>query len=245
MKVFKGKYIYLLVVVVFVVSDKKIYPQVATDLETKLERAVILISHTKPGIQYAQGTGFIISQGGLAVTADHVIFDEDSSRVWPSLYAQRLTNDGFDYYDVKIVKRFRKDEKGRDIAVLQLEAKEKTIFPYFDIASKPGSLTGEIFIIGFPLVFDKVYPFPLVRRGIISSKRYSYEGGSILVLDLGSVNGFSGSPIVDKISGKVLGVMKGPPKKRPQTDFSVGFVLQQMDIAELETSLKKKTLRQN
>ncbi len=243
MKVHNRKRIYLFVVL-FIVSHNEIHPQVAEELETKLETAVILISHTKPGLQYAQGTGFIISPNGLAVTADHVIFDKVSNRVWPSLYAQRMTNDGFEHYEVRIVKRLRSGEKGRDIAVLRLEDKKTTPLPYFDIASKSGRLTSEIFIIGFPLVFDKVYAFPLVRRGIISSKRYLYEGGSILVLDMGSVSGFSGSPIVEKSSGKVIGVMKGPAKKRPQTDFSVGFVLQQEDINELETNPREKNIKQ-
>ena len=79
-------------------------------------------------------------------------------------------------------------------------------------------------------MFKDVKLFPFVRRGVVASTRLNTEGRPILVLDLPSVPGFSGSPVIEIDSGRVIGVVRGPPKERREVDFSVAAVINKDDL---------------
>jgi len=165
----------------------------------------------------------------LVVTADHVITDETSGgKPYPKLFAQRFTGTSFETSELVVVKRMREGNTGRDIAVLQMRAPPPNL-PYLRIAEQV-TLGGDVLIAGFPLVFDKPYPHPLIRHGVIASTRYRYEGAAVLVLDLTSVSGYSGSPVVRLPEGDVVGVFRGSSADHPDADFSVAFVLTSDDL---------------
>ena len=84
--------------------------------------------------------------------------------------------------------------------------------------------------MGYPLVFDKVYRWPLFRFGRISSVKYFLRDSKVLVLDLTSASGFSGAPVIRRSDGKVLGVQKGGATGNKQADFSLATVITVADL---------------
>ena len=54
------------------------------------------------------------------------------------------------------------------------------------------------------------------------------------MLDLGPVEGYSGSPVISLKTHKVVGIFKGHSKDRPQTDFVIATILEKSDIQSLE-----------
>jgi hypothetical protein len=107
------------------------------------------------------------------------------------------------------------------------------VFSHFSVV-EAGEVGEAVLISGFPLVFDKPHAIPLFRRGTIASHRYTCEGADILVLDLGCVTGFSGSPIILADTQNVIGVMRGSSKLNTHSDFSVAEILRSHDIVGLE-----------
>lgn len=194
-----------------------------------VERAVVLLCHTKPQIANAVGTGFIADPAGSVITADHVIFDEEAEKPYERLYAIRFTGEKHRYFRLIVAHRYRDGTKGCDLALLRPASPPDFDLPHLDVGQAP-AIGGEVLIAGFPLIFDKVYLHPLIRRGAVASTRYSYQGHSVLILDLPSVPGFSGSPVVNLTTGKVSAVLRGPPKKRRNTGFSVATLIDDVDL---------------
>ena len=197
-----------------------------------LETAVVLISHTQPGLAHAAGSGFIVNTEGLVVTADHVVYDEQEGKLHEKLFARRYTGAGFEDYSLSVVKRFRTGMRGRDIAILRIEDMPNEPLPVLNVGGS-AAVGSEVLISGFPLAFDQVYALPLVRRGIVSSLRYIFQDAKALTLDLPGASGYSGAPIVDTTSGMVIGVFKGSSPDRPTTDFSIAFELKPEDISNV------------
>lgn len=194
-----------------------------------LERAVVAICHSRPEIKNIIGTGFIVKPTGIILTADHVITDSNG-KIYDELFAIRPNYPKSDSYRLTVVKRFREGVKGRDIVILKIISEfNSSSLTYLSIGEKPKN-GDPILIVGFPLVFDKVYEWPLFRGGIIASTRYNYENSSILILDLGSVPGYSGSPVISIEKYKVVGVFLGKSKVFPETDFSVATSIDKSDI---------------
>ena len=210
------------------------FPQEIIDQKTSdLESAIVAICHSKPDIKTIQGTGVIVTSSGIVVTADHVITDKEGN-VFNYLFALRPNYPKVEPFKLTVVKRFREGLKGRDIAILKIVSDQTSLdLPYIPVGEKPEA-GDSILIFGFPLVFHKVYMWPLFRSGIIASTRYAFEDSSLLVLDLGSVEGYSGSPVLSLKTLKVVGIFKGHSKDRPETDFSVATLLENNDIQSFE-----------
>jgi S1-C subfamily serine protease len=195
----------------------------------KFEQTVVAICHTEPNLANIMGTGFIVSQNGLLLTADHVIAD-NNGKPHAVLWGIRPVHPKVEFFRLTIVRRSRKGNTGRDIALLRIDSNDvPTDLPYLPIGEN-ARVGEEVVIAGFPKVFDKVFIWPFFRMGTVASTRYSVEGASILVLDLASVEGFSGSPVISLESNKVVGVLKGGSQKRRQTDFSAATRIYPIDI---------------
>jgi S1-C subfamily serine protease len=196
------------------------------DIETR----VVAICSNKPDTRNILGTGFIAEKSGLVVTADHVIFDEQKNRVYTDLFCSWPTYPEPLWFRLHLTKRFKQGVRGRDIALLQIVSDERMrSFPFLEIGND-FEVGDPILIIGFPFVFDRIYHWPLFRRGIIASTGYKYQDNRVIVLDLSAVEGYSGSPVFNLRSNKVVGIIKGGSAARQEADFSVAVVIEKGDL---------------
>lgn len=205
-------------------SLRAIEPAVFDD--EAVEIRVVAVAAGKPDLAHVRGTAFLVGPRGLLATAEHVVLNE-KREVIPDLFILRPTPPDTTASRVKVVKRF---ENGRDLALLQIARKpEDPDLPFFEIGETPR--TGqEIFVAGYPLVFDKVYRWPLFRFGRIGSVRYFLRQSKVLVLDMISADGFSGSPVIRAADGKVLGVLKGGATGNAHAGFSIATELVVSDL---------------
>ncbi|MCJ7774953.1 MAG: serine protease [Desulfobulbaceae bacterium] len=196
------------------------------DIETR----VVAICSDKPDTKNILGTGFIATKHGLVVTADHVIFNEQKNRVYKNLFCNWPTYPEPLWFRLSITQRFKQGAKGRDIALLQImpDSRVKS-YPFLEIGDE-FEIGDPVLITGFPLVFEKIYHWPLFRRGIIASTRYKYQDSRVIVLDLPAVDGYSGSPVFNLRTKKVVGILKGGSAQRKGTDFSVAIVIEKTDL---------------
>lgn len=168
------------------------------------------------------------------VTANHVIVDEtNGDLVHPHLCGQRFTGSSFEGFELAVIKRLRIAGKGPDIAILRVVRDSSEPLSFVEIGPTP-TVGADVFIAGFPLVFDQVYPYPLVRRGAVASTRYQYDDEPIIVLDITGVSGFSGSPVVDAGTDAVVGVFRGTSEAHPETNFSAAFALDRQKLKDHE-----------
>lgn len=191
-----------------------------------MEVRVVAIAAGKPDFAHVRGTAFLVGPRGLLATAGHVVLNE-KKEVIQDLFVLRPTPPDTTASRVKVVKRFDGD---RDVALLQMNRKpDDPDLPFFEIGETPK--TGqEIFLAGYPLVFDKVYRWPLFRFGRIGSVRYFLRQSKVLVLDMISADGFSGSPLIRASDGKVLGVQKGGATGNAHAGFSIATELTASDL---------------
>ena len=70
----------------------------------------------------------------------------------------------------------------------------------------------DVLVIGYPLLTTALIELdiPVMRGGIVSSKDISLDKNKMLTLDLFGVPGFSGSPVILKDTGYVIGIIYGP-----------------------------------
>jgi S1-C subfamily serine protease len=196
---------------------------------SEIERTIVAICHSVPSLNNHTGTGFIASQEGVVVTADHVIQDRNGN-IYDRLFCIRPSHPHYEKYELVLLKRLRDGQRGRDIAILRIKNESQHgTFPYLSIGEtfENGQ---SVLTAGFPNVFKAIYLWPLLRRGSVSSTRYKYENSDIIVLDMKSSEGYSGAPIIAEKSLQVIGVMKGKNIKSSQGDFSVASPIKKTDL---------------
>ena len=198
------------------------------------EVRVAAVSVGKPDLAHVRGTAFLIGPRGLFATADHLV-DGLSDDQLKEIFILRPTPPTVTASKATLVKRFKTGDSTRDLAFLQITRKaDDPDLPFFEIAGEP-QVGEEVFLLGYPLVFDKVYRWPLFRFGRISSVKYFLRDSKVLVLDLTSASGFSGAPVIRRSDGKVLGVQKGGATGNKQADFSLATVLTTADLPTSDT----------
>lgn len=202
-----------------------VYPTFGASL-LALERCLVAIVHTEFQIKNIVGTGFVVAPSGLVVTVDHLITDA-AGKLYSDIWAIQFVYPKWVAYKLTIVKQFRDGPVGRDLAILKSETPIDA--PGLSIGG-PVELGDSVVIGGFPLVFDRVYPSPLFRRGMIASTRFTHQKVPILVLDLIPAHGFSGSPVISEKTQRVVGILIGSPLERSTTDFSVATPLAEADV---------------
>ncbi len=194
--------------------------------DEQIEVRVVALAAGKPDFAHVRGTAFLVGPRGLLVTAAHAVVGKDGE-VLTDLFILRPTPPTTTASPVKVVRQF---PKGRDLALLQMDRKPKDPdLPFFQVGADVR--TGQnIVMAGYPLVFDRVYRWPLFRFGRVSSVRYFLRENKVLVLDLVSASGFSGAPVIRVSDGAVVGVQKGGATGNPDAGFSVATEISPEDL---------------
>lgn len=161
------------------------------DLVKQLGEAVVQV-RTPGGL----GSGWFINEDGFLITNFHVI--EGETQISIEVYHQ--TNDQLErktYKQVRIVAM----NKFADLALLQIEDKDKPRFKFVTIGSADALAVGErVFAIGSPLGLERT-----VTEGILSTKTRQM-GGDLYLQTTAQINpGNSGGPLFN-LFGEVVGV---------------------------------------
>jgi len=132
------------------------------------------------------GSGFFISETGLAVTNYHVVIGSVSAKI--------TTDDG-EVYDVLGIYDYNWKD---DISLIQVDA---TGYPYLEIADPTKLQTGAtVYTLGSPLGLQASF-----SRGIVSQSLREINGVEYIQLDAPISSGSSGGALLDAY-GRVVGV---------------------------------------
>lgn len=149
-----------------------------------------------------EGSGFMLSKDGYAATNAHVVGDCNDLLV---RFAAPLAPQGF--IKAKVIAR----DTIHDLAIIKLDANEYYHCNIDDSGLEP-EIGSEVALFGFPLgsrVNDDVNNVNIsFTRGYVSSNQ-TKEGKRTTFLDIQAFHGNSGGPIVDLVSGKIIGMLVG------------------------------------
>ncbi|MDR1299803.1 MAG: trypsin-like peptidase domain-containing protein [Oscillospiraceae bacterium] len=157
------------------------------------------------------GSGFFVSEGGLAVTNYHVVSGGSAAKI--------VTRSG-ESYDVAGIYDY---DEARDIALLQVKGEK---FDKLERASSSGVRTGEtIYTIGSPLGLEGT-----ITQGIISSAARSIDGREYIQIDAAISSGSSGGALLDAY-GRAIGITTGTYQGSQNINFAVPIDI----VSELDT----------
>jgi len=132
------------------------------------------------------GSGFFISESGIAITNYHVAIGATS---------MRITTDDGEVYDVAGMYDY---SWKKDIALLQIDGAG---FSYLEIADSSLIQTGAtVYTLGSPLGLQASF-----TKGIVSQALREIEGAEYIQLDAPISSGSSGGALLDS-SGRVIGI---------------------------------------
>ena len=132
------------------------------------------------------GSGFFISESGMAVTNNHVVTGGSSAKI--------TTADG-EEYDVAGIYDY---DRRKDIALIKVEGRG---FPYLEFADSEKVQTGAtVYTIGSPLGLQASY-----SKGIVSQSLREIEGTEYIQIDAPISSGSSGGALLNSL-GRVVGV---------------------------------------
>jgi len=132
------------------------------------------------------GSGFFISEAGLAITNYHVVIGGT---------AMKITTDGGDVFDVAGIYDYN---RANDAALIKVNGKG---FPYLELADSSRLLTGAtVYALGSPLGLQASF-----SKGIVSQANREVEGMNFIQLDAAISTGSSGGALLDS-TGRVVGV---------------------------------------
>lgn len=132
------------------------------------------------------GSGFFITQSGIAVTNHHVIENASSAKIMTS--HDNAVYDVIGVYD---------SDKGGDWAVLQIDGSG---FNTLEMCTEPVSVGDDIFTIGSPKGFDDT-----ISTGIISNASRMMNGYEYIQISAPISHGSSGGALLNKY-GEVIGI---------------------------------------
>jgi len=138
------------------------------------------------GNRLKTGSGFFITESGIAITNYHVLIGASSARITLS-DGKALDVTGIYDYDWK-----------RDAAIIQIEGRGH---PYLELGDSSKLLTGAtVYALGSPLGLQASF-----SRGIVSQTLREIEGMTFIQLDAAISSGSSGGALLDS-TGRVVGI---------------------------------------
>jgi hypothetical protein len=179
------------------------------------------------------GSGFFVDYSCTVATAKHLFTDADRTRLLIRFQIPKKRN------EVRTVAaKILYEYPSKDIAFLTVQMPDGQPCKLGDLRPlplirkiSPESLVGEaVLIAGFPVLGPDQFDIPIVRQGIISSAEVTDANGvPLLLLDLTGVPGFSGSPVVLKHTGEVIGTVFGPGLINRSSNFEWATQMTQSD----------------
>lgn len=188
------------------------------------------------------GSGFVIDKNCTIATAKHLFKDADRERI---IVRFQLPQDRSKIRT--LTARVLYEHPTIDLAFLQMISPDREpcrsgLLRILPLASTPdlAVLGGEpVLIAGYPRLGPHQLDVPIVRHGIIASSEIERgEGHSILLLDLGGIPGFSGSPVLLEKTEEVIGVVYGPGpiERSADLEWATPITRQDYEQARLEAS---------
>lgn len=166
----------------------------------KVENCIAFIQTDK-----GEGSGFVIRADGLIATCEHVIGDAKKIHL-------KLWNASKEDWDIHAAEVYKADKK-TDSALLKIKDEAVDLdFLELDVERKQPDLGEEIVMYGYPLG-TRIDSNPMTlnvsfARGYVSSNN-KRDDLRITTLDIHAVPGNSGSPIISRENGKVIGHLTG------------------------------------
>jgi S1-C subfamily serine protease len=159
----------------------------ATEISQACSPAVFFIELlNKKGDTIYSGSGFFISDSGLAVTNYHVVKNMINAKI--------TTKDG-NKYDITGIVDYNQDT---DLALIQVGGSG---FPYIPLGDSDTAATGStIYTIGYPLGVDQT-----VAPGAITNASHPEDGVNYIMISAPISPGSSGGALIDS-TGCVIGV---------------------------------------
>ena len=190
-------------------------PESAVPLETvtaehveTLGHSVMLLEPKKDGRVIGFGSGFVISEAGHILTCAHVARDADEIRArmyWPGLPGGPVF-----WFDCDILQPIRRD---LDLAVLRIRNGSGFVPLNLREAENPVENTEEIMMVGYPfgdLLDDDLDRLkPNYFKGPVCSIQKTGTNEEYVCIDCAGKEGNSGSPVISRRDGRVVGVFDG------------------------------------
>lgn len=180
-------------------SQNRLVPINLVQVIQKVEPSVVYVeAQDYEGNRMWSGSGVIISENGLVLTAAHVVNGVDKFKI--------ILPDGREFYSEQSWHR----SDISDVGFIQLDLPEDVLLPV-SYLGKSGSLRkGEdVFIVGCPFGYELRFT---VTKGIVSGlDRYCdgfFGAKFILQVDAQSWPGNSGGPVYN-MRGNVIGILVG------------------------------------
>lgn len=194
------------------------------------------------------GTGFLVDEDCLVVTAKHVLEDIDESELLVRFIdPDDLSSVGT--FAARVV--YRVD--GEDLAFLRLRGsvgrgacadKRFRVLPLASRSKAEDSTGSAVSVIGFPAIEgQQASDIPIIRSGQVSSALLTWNEQSMLLLDMIGVPGFSGAPVYWDDEGEAIGVIFGPGRTPREYGFLWAMMLTNEDLERIKTSIKKQQKR--
>jgi len=157
-----------------------------SELYERNKLAVFLIAVPHSETEFAQGTGFFISSGGIGVSNYHVFEDgiKDEAII--------KTIDNYQYS----LKRIISYDKDFDFIIFEVNNIHRD-FPYLTISKRHTGVGEDVFAIGNPRGLEHT-----LSRGIVSSYR---ENEKYIQITAEITHGSSGGPLFN-MQGEVIGI---------------------------------------
>lgn len=148
------------------------------------------------------GSGVILTQDGCALTCAHVVSGAEEIYV-----RYQKSPEEFDVVKAELIV----SDRVKDMAVLKLEGSCYD-YAYVDDSEQLPRPGRDIVILGFPFgsrMNDDVMELGIsFTKGYVSSNQ-TISGQKRTLLDISAKAGNSGSPVIDYITGKVIGILSG------------------------------------
>ncbi len=158
-----------------------------SEMVAEVKKGVLRIE-SGTGLQISTGTGFVISDDGLVLTANHVISN-------PNQITAKLIDSEDLVFDGELL---FSDEQS-DIAIIQINARKLKVLEIVpDGFAAPGV---DVYSLGFPLGIDSDVS---VSKGIVS-RIMKIDDFSLIEHDSKIMSGNSGGPLINS-NGQVLGL---------------------------------------